>query len=500
MSIQNSNSRVPCVIYRVDAPELGQELARALGADVEVRPVDSDCAARHLMTELGDRVAAVIVDQADLATSVNSPVFQDALTIAPHALRVLLHDDLSLEAIQSLLKSRLISRCFNKPVDAELLGSEIFAASLRLEQPTQAHRESEWHEGLPGVLIVDDEVMAKKYLKMQLEQGPNEFVIYTADSAEAAMTFLEEQASAIAVVISDQRMPGIKGDQFLNTLRRAQPDVVRILTSAYQEVDVALDAVNHGEIFRYLGKPWELEEVRQCILDALDEFARKRQTSSQKTENLAQQFQALQAQREKTLSALVLRDLAPFADAELIAEFMALLHQIETLPVSRASISASQTTALEQELADGLSDALRLARSRLQDAERPTNAAAVSAALIGYLKHPTDAGREDLHVYAKQLLLALETVLQASGLNMSCLELSDADGQCTLSLGSPGERAQLSVYTHLLAPLTRITHQFLAQQSALLLLFVLTRLLGIRLHYQVHKQSLILSLALPGRS
>ena len=353
MSIQNSNTRLPCVIYRVDASEHGQELARALDSDVEVRTVDSDRAARHLMTELGDRVAAVMVDQADLATAVNSPVFQDALTAVPHALRILLHDDLSLEAIQSLLKSRLISRCFNKPVDTELLGSEIFAASLKLEQPAQVWREDESHGGLPGVLIVDDEVLAKKYLKMQLEQGPNEFVIYTADSAEAALTILDEQTSAIAVVISDQRMPGIKGDQFLNTLRRSQPDVVRILTSAYQEVDVALDAVNHGEIFRYLGKPWELEEVRQCILDALEEFARKRQTSSQKTENLAQQFQTLQAQREKSLSARMLRDLEPFADAALVAEFMALLHQIETLPVSRASISASQTTPLEQELADG---------------------------------------------------------------------------------------------------------------------------------------------------
>jgi response regulator RpfG family c-di-GMP phosphodiesterase len=101
------------------------------------------------------------------------------------------------------------------------------------------------------VLIVDDESRILESVKRSV-RGP--FEVETAASAELGLSMLRH-AGPYAVVVSDVRMPGGDGISFLNVVRRASPDTVRMLLTGYHDIDAAMKAVNDNQIFRFLRKP-----------------------------------------------------------------------------------------------------------------------------------------------------------------------------------------------------------------------------------------------------
>jgi two-component system probable response regulator PhcQ len=112
------------------------------------------------------------------------------------------------------------------------------------------------------VLLVDDERQTLKYFERAFAKDFNVLTAASADEAEAAV---DANIGKIGVVISDQRMPGRSGVSLLNAVRRKHPAIVRMLTTAYSELDDAIEAVNRGEIFRYIVKPWDFDLLRQEI-------------------------------------------------------------------------------------------------------------------------------------------------------------------------------------------------------------------------------------------
>ncbi|HTO54986.1 MAG TPA: HD domain-containing phosphohydrolase [Myxococcota bacterium] len=121
----------------------------------------------------------------------------------------------------------------------------------------------------PGVLLVDDEVNILKALVRLFRSEPVQ--VFTASSASEALARLA--AEPIQVVISDQRMPGTSGVQLLAQIRELHPKVVRILLTGHAEIAVAVSAINHGEIFRLLTKPWNDDELRATVRQALADCA-----------------------------------------------------------------------------------------------------------------------------------------------------------------------------------------------------------------------------------
>jgi len=120
-----------------------------------------------------------------------------------------------------------------------------------------------------AILYVDDEEMALKYFE---KSYASEFRFYTASNSPAGLKILEEHGDEIAILISDQRMPGEKGVQLLERARLMHPRIVRILITAYADFSVTVDAVNLGSIFRYLSKPIQVEDVRTTLHRAMDFF------------------------------------------------------------------------------------------------------------------------------------------------------------------------------------------------------------------------------------
>jgi len=117
------------------------------------------------------------------------------------------------------------------------------------------------------ILYVDDEAMALKYFERLVSPlAP----VLTATSVAEGRALLDAHASEIAVLVSDQRMPGARGNELLRHAREHHPAVVRMLTTAYSDIGEAIEAINSGEIYRYIAKPWELEHLRADLRNALD--------------------------------------------------------------------------------------------------------------------------------------------------------------------------------------------------------------------------------------
>src|SRR3989338_7053607 len=103
----------------------------------------------------------------------------------------------------------------------------------------------------PGrVLVVDDEVSFLEMISVMLERRG--LMVLTASSGEEGMNILREKP--VNVVLSDQRMPGMKGSDFLTYVAKEYPKVVRILITGYSDLESAVEAINKARIRSYIGK------------------------------------------------------------------------------------------------------------------------------------------------------------------------------------------------------------------------------------------------------
>lgn len=119
----------------------------------------------------------------------------------------------------------------------------------------------------PAILYVDDEATALKYFQRAL--GALAPVI-TAESVDEGKRLLDEHSDTLAVLVSDQRMPGANGNELLFYAWDRYPHIIRILTTAYSELENTVDAVNQGQIHRYIQKPWDIAALRMELKQALD--------------------------------------------------------------------------------------------------------------------------------------------------------------------------------------------------------------------------------------
>ena len=116
------------------------------------------------------------------------------------------------------------------------------------------------------IMIVDDEPSILNSLKRVLKKG-DDWEIETYDSATDALK--RAQTNSFELVISDYRMPEMDGVDFLNAIRKLQPEAMRIILSGFTDLEALLGAINEAEIFRYICKPWDNRELVETIKHAL---------------------------------------------------------------------------------------------------------------------------------------------------------------------------------------------------------------------------------------
>lgn len=126
------------------------------------------------------------------------------------------------------------------------------------------------------ILCVDDEKQALQSLRQELEHYfEDRFVIEIADSGEEALLIFEEliaESFEIPVVISDQLMPGMKGDEFLIEIHRKNPATRSILLTGQASAQAVGRAVNEADLYRYIAKPWEAHDLMLTVEEAVKSY------------------------------------------------------------------------------------------------------------------------------------------------------------------------------------------------------------------------------------
>jgi two-component system probable response regulator PhcQ len=120
-----------------------------------------------------------------------------------------------------------------------------------------------------AVLYVDDE---EKSLVNFTRAFGDQFRIFTATNAQDGLKLFERHADEIGLMMTDQRMPGEKGVWLLERARQLRPRVLRILVTAYADMDAAIAAVNSGAIYKYITKPWDPPQLELTLRQGLEFF------------------------------------------------------------------------------------------------------------------------------------------------------------------------------------------------------------------------------------
>jgi len=151
-----------------------------------------------------------------------------------------------------------------------------------------------------NILIVDDQQEILNSLQRLLK---NEFNIFVAPSGEQGLELIRKQS--FAVVVSDQRMPQMDGVTFLKQVKELQPEAIRILLTAYADIEATISAVNQAKIFQYISKPFEPDEFKQILNNALQHYRLVQ-------ENKRLQLELAEANKRLTSENIILKQQVPY--------------------------------------------------------------------------------------------------------------------------------------------------------------------------------------------
>jgi CheY-like chemotaxis protein len=120
----------------------------------------------------------------------------------------------------------------------------------------------------PKMLVVDDE---PDNLDLLYRTFRRDFNVLKADSGARALELLSEEGE-VAVIISDQRMPEMKGTEFLSKTVPEFPDTVRIILTGFTDVEDLVEAINSGQVYKYITKPWDPDELKTVVQRAAESY------------------------------------------------------------------------------------------------------------------------------------------------------------------------------------------------------------------------------------
>ncbi|MDX2302496.1 MAG: response regulator [Microscillaceae bacterium] len=123
-----------------------------------------------------------------------------------------------------------------------------------------------------SILYIDDEVSNIDVFKTSFRR---DYKVFTALSAQEGLQILDNEM--ISLVITDQRMPEMSGIEFLKKIIAQYPDMIRIVLTAYSDVEDIIDAINEGGVYQYIRKPWDRNELKMVLDKALEAYQLRRE-------------------------------------------------------------------------------------------------------------------------------------------------------------------------------------------------------------------------------
>lgn len=167
----------------------------------------------------------------------------------------------------------------------------------------------------PVIICIDDETMILDSLKIELKKAfESQSLIETAESGPDALELIDElieDGYPIAVVITDHFMPDMMGDVLLTHIHGLLPDALKIMLTGQANLEAVGNAIRYANLYRYIAKPWQPDDLRLTVSEALNSFAQKRQLAEQH-----RQLEAINAELARVNASLERKVAERTADLE----------------------------------------------------------------------------------------------------------------------------------------------------------------------------------------
>jgi len=124
------------------------------------------------------------------------------------------------------------------------------------------------NQSRPRILVVDDEEAILETMVFTFE---DDYEVFTSTDARRALDILDQQAP-IAAVLTDQRMPNMSGVEFVTEVCKRHPSTVRMILTGFSDIDAIIEAINDGHVYAYLTKPWEPDQLKQLMKQAVEHY------------------------------------------------------------------------------------------------------------------------------------------------------------------------------------------------------------------------------------
>ena len=244
------------------------------------------------------------------------------------------------------------------------------------------------------LLLVDDEENILSSLKRLLRRDG--YTILTACGAAEGLQRLAE--TEVDVIVSDQRMPGMTGVEFLRRAKELYPDSIRMVLSGYTELQSIIDAVNEGAIYKFLTKPWDDERLRGHVAEAF-----RQKDMADENRRLASQVESANADYIELNSRLQGLVAQQREQADLLAASAGGMREVlDTLPAPVLGIDPDGTLAFVNHAAEALlPDSISMLGQQLREALPPELLSAVGN--LSESEHSVDVSGRNFRVLTRPL-------------------------------------------------------------------------------------------------
>ncbi len=333
----------------------------------------------------------------------------------------------------------------------------------------------------PIIICVDDEEIVTRSLKRELNDTlGDEYIIETAEGGKDALELFEElleEGHEVPLVIADQIMPDIKGDELLKRIHAISPKTLKVMLTGQADMEAVTNAVNYADLYRYIAKPWERTDLIMTVKEALKRYFQDKKLEEQNKilQNvniiLEQQVKERTAELETQKIELEKRNVQLYElNASKDKFFSIIAHDLRSpfnvLLGYTDIISENIETYNQEELKEDVIN-LQTAAKRLYNLlENLLAWSRIQRGMIEYvpeLINLYEIAQDNIYLFtsrAKQKQITLRTLIQQEtmayadynmvntvvrNLTSNALKFTSAGGSITLSAKQDGESVEISV-------------------------------------------------------
>ncbi len=320
-----------------------------------------------------------------------------------------------------------------------------------------------------SILVVDDESDNVDALERLFRRKYTVFKATSADEGLALLKSQDKQPEKISLIISDQRMPKKNGVEFLNESRKYVPDAVRILLTGYTDIESVISAINSGEVYRYLTKPWDPVDLVNTVDKAIERYDLSAELK-EKNIALAKALEELKTLDDAKNNFMILINHELKTPLTVILSFLELLKETDLTPeqmkyLTRISTSSEKLKRIIDEVllfVQAETGLLKISKKKLSVEKVFEEAAHKYADALAAKHQKIKFSKKDFVVKADNKIFgdALDRLLNNAikfGSEHSILELTaeeNGDGRVEISVINSGKPIPAKTIERILKPFT----------------------------------------------